>query len=63
MCLVLDQFLWGHSSRVCDISCFKCYHKAKMYLFKEDHLLYRFFFQIIIFKVQAAEENPLKRIN
>ena len=22
MCLVLDQFLWGHSSRVCDISCF-----------------------------------------
>ena len=23
MCLVLDQFLWGHSSRVCDISCFK----------------------------------------
>ena len=21
MCLVLDQFLWGHSSRVCDISC------------------------------------------
>ena len=22
MCLILDQFLWGHSSRVCDISCF-----------------------------------------
>ena len=22
MCLVLDQFLWGHSSRVCDISCY-----------------------------------------
>ena len=22
MCLMLDQFLWGHSSRVCDISCF-----------------------------------------
>ena len=21
MCLMLDQFLWGHSSRVCDISC------------------------------------------
>ena len=21
MCLILDQFLWGHSSRVCDISC------------------------------------------
>ena len=20
---MLDQFLWGHSSRVCDISCFK----------------------------------------
>ena len=23
MCLMLDQFLWGHSSRDCDISCFK----------------------------------------
>ena len=23
MCLILDQFLWGHSSRVCDISCSK----------------------------------------
>ena len=22
MCLILDQFLWGHASRVCDISCF-----------------------------------------
>ena len=22
MCLMLDHFLWGHSSRVCDISCF-----------------------------------------
>ena len=21
MCLMLDQFLWGHSSRYCDISC------------------------------------------
>ena len=25
MCLMLDQFLWGHSSRVCDISCFSCF--------------------------------------
>ena len=24
MCLILDQFLWGHSSRVCDISCLNC---------------------------------------
>ena len=23
MCLVLEQILWGHSSRVCDISCLK----------------------------------------
>ena len=22
MCLMLDQFLWGHSSRDCDISCY-----------------------------------------
>ena len=25
MCLMLDQFLWGHSSRVCDISCLDKY--------------------------------------
>ena len=30
MCLVLDQFLWGHSSRVCDISCF-----SKINVFKK----------------------------
>ena len=23
ICLMLDQFLWGHSSRVCDISCLR----------------------------------------
>ena len=33
-----------------------------MYLFKEDHLVCRFFFQAIIFKGRAAGENPLKRI-
>ena len=22
MCLMLDQFLWGHLSRVCDVSCY-----------------------------------------
>ena len=22
MCLMLDQFLWGHLSRFCDISCY-----------------------------------------
>ena len=27
MCLMLDQFLWGHSSRVCDISCFFCIYR------------------------------------
>ena len=26
MCPMLDQFLWGHSSRVCDISWFFCHH-------------------------------------
>ena len=25
MCLMLDQFLWGHSSRDCDISCSEYY--------------------------------------
>ena len=28
MCLVLDQFLWGHSSRVCDISCFQLRNRS-----------------------------------
>ena len=23
MCLMIDTFLWGYSSRVCDISCYK----------------------------------------
>ena len=28
MCLILDQFLWGHLSRVCDISCFLLFSAA-----------------------------------
>ena len=27
--LMLDQFLWGHSSRVCDISCFSIFLNQK----------------------------------
>ena len=34
MCLMLDQFLWGHSSRVCDISCSESSHVA--YQIKAD---------------------------
>ena len=33
MCLVLDQFLWGHSSHVCDISC--CLSKHVIYVTEE----------------------------
>ena len=30
MCLMLDQFLWGHSSRVCDISCWShCFNSTE----------------------------------
>ena len=29
ICLMLDQFLWGHSSRVCDISCCSLSYPAK----------------------------------
>ena len=29
MCLMLGQFLWGHSSRVCDISCYQCVNSGK----------------------------------
>ena len=32
MCLVLDQFLWGHSSRVCDISCLKEINRILVYI-------------------------------
>ena len=34
MCLMLDQFLWGHSSRVCDISCYpvKRHHSSLRYV-------------------------------
>ena len=32
MCLILDQFLWGHWSRVCDISC--CYYDS----FRQSHI-------------------------
>ena len=34
MCLVLDQFLWGHSSRVCDISCFFMFFLSSAGYFK-----------------------------
>ena len=38
MCLMLDQFLWGHSSRDCDISC--SYFSTKTYVVGtlKDHL-------------------------
>ena len=41
MCLVLDQFLWGHSSRVCDISCFlqnQGSHRLEKYMNLEGFL-------------------------
>ena len=30
MCLMLDQFLWGHSSRVCDISCLNTINRNRV---------------------------------
>ena len=40
MCLVLDQFLWGHSSRVCDISCFQRFlWSGSLYLFNRELLI------------------------
>ena len=35
MRLIIDQFLWGHSSRVCDISCSESGHVA--YQIKGNH--------------------------
>ena len=38
MCLMLDQFLWGHLSRVCDISCLvlNFFYRSPMFYFKEN---------------------------
>ena len=38
MCLMLDQFLWGHSSCVCDISCLvlSLFYRSPMVYFKEN---------------------------
>ena len=33
MCLILDQFLWGHSSRVCDISCLSGFHLRPYFVY------------------------------
>ena len=33
MCLVLDQFLWGHLSRVCDISCLFQHFAFKLHFY------------------------------
>ena len=48
MCLVLDQFLWGHSSRVCDISClliayWDIFHGCMLIFVKIDFLFQTFF--------------------
>ena len=41
---MLDQFLWGHSSRVCDISCFKLFYiiinKMKQQITKNEENLF-----------------------
>ena len=32
MCLMLDQFLWGHLSRVCDISCLLLFLQVELHI-------------------------------
>ena len=42
MCLMLDQFLWGHLSRVCDISCFSGHLQSRVvYYLMNIHVLPR----------------------
>ena len=36
MCLMLDQFLWGHSSRDCDISCSVCLLRSALLIIKRS---------------------------
>ena len=43
MCLILDQFLWGHSSRVCDISCYFIFY----FLFFNSFYNYYYLFLIL----------------
>ena len=43
MCLMLDQFFWGHSSRVCDISCFfSKWTFSKKFFYKQIQCVKRF---------------------
>ena len=40
MCLILDQFLWGHSSRVCDISCLSSFRVVTLDRFYCKSVMY-----------------------
>ena len=72
MCLILDQFLWGHSSRVCDISClfFTCLKKNKslirVLLYEQSGLGLIFWHTIFSVKIQSSHwdfENRIHRIH
>ena len=54
ICLMLDQFLWGHSSRVCDISC------SSSHLTNINHFVD--FFQIYMLFPDNNRENKCKKI-
>ena len=49
MCLMLDQFLWGHSSRVCDIFCLEMFWVIQYSNFKFLRILLFYFFHVFFF--------------
>ena len=55
MCLMLDQFLWGHLSRVCDISCFEWLLKTGFTV-----MTTYMYFHLVEFVVQSEIFSQLK---
>ena len=49
MCLMLDQFLWGHSSRVCDISCWLEFSYRCLYQNLRSMIIGLFLFDLILY--------------
>ena len=62
MCLMLDQFLWGHSSRVCDIFCLEMFWVIQYSNFKFLRIFFYFFF-MHFFSIKDKVCLPIDRLN
>ena len=61
MCLMLDQFLWGHSSRVCDIFCLEMFWVIQYSNFKCLRIFFFTFFMYFFIKNKVC--LPIDRLN